>query len=1185
MSDFPYPGLRPFRQDETDIFFGREGQVDQLLERLEKSRFLAVLGPSGCGKSSLLNAGMLASLEIGFMASAGAQWRTATMKPGNSPIRELARALLKDESLGPEWGEYRENVAYLQAVLRRGPLGLVEALKETPLPKGTNVLILVDQFEEIFRYRQQGSADEAEAFVSLLLNSARQREVPVYVVIAMRTDFLGDCSLLSGLPEAINEGQFLIPRLDREQSRAAIEGPAGVFQGEIEPALVNRLLNDMQKDPDQLPLMQHALMRMWTLALARGAASPTLTSGDYEAIGGLEKALSNHADEAFDELEERQKPIAETLFRSLTERSITRRDTRRPTRLSKVAAITGVDPEEVAKVVEVFRQPGRSFLTPSVREPLLPETIIDISHESLIRQWERLNGWVEAEAVSAGEYYRLEQTAHLWKEGVAELWGGLDLQNALAWKDRQHPTREWANRYGTDFDLVMEFLTKSQNHWEEEKKRKKESAQRELKLKQAKKRMALTLVGLVIALCLVFWALSEREKARKAEDFICLHLFKSYLKQASLLAENDNYEHARETLRSSRTLDPQIQHIQPELLLSRKLLDWFVNTKGGKAARTYQLRDDRHLGDIRLYDVAVSPDGHLLAAIGEEGTVALFDLDSARVVGRWQVSSAETKDAFRIWGSIAFHPDGKRLITAGDGRGIVLLSVPDGKKLDVWQTRGKIWDLALSPDGKWLATGGTDPNVTIRDVETGKVIRILEGHHNEINGLSFSPDGRFLASASADQNAIIWEWDLKKWKCRHVLCGHTDEVAEVVFSPDSRILATGGEDKNILLWDVESGRQKGILQGHSNEVYGLAFINHRYLASASRDRTVRIWDVDLSLRQDHLSIPVWVLQGHRAFINRLTAFGNQLFSAGDDHKVLRWDIPSKIMPEDIKMLDFSGDGRGYEPRSCAIAPDGSALAVQFSSGRLRLYALPDTRLLWESPGVRTKRRKEEESPAREPETEEPGAEVISRLIFSSDGQSLALANYDDPNISIWQARSGRLMRIFKGHKGGVLGLAFSPDGRLLATAGLDGKIGIFERDKENGRFYSAHERAVFSVAFSRDCRQLLSAGEDGTARLWDLKTWSSGPILRQVFPVSEDRIYWAAFSPDESKIGLVGRDTMVHILRASDGRKERILPGHESSIYRIAFSPDGGQVVTVSKDATLRLWDLENEEELFALRL
>ena len=263
----PYPGLRPFRAEEADIYFGRETQTDALLDRLGRTRLLAVVGPSGCGKSSLVRAGMIASLQTGFMAAAGADWRIADLRPGDRPMARLARALrpFAPPAEATEMAE-AEALPLIEAALRRGPLGLVEWLRDVGLPPATNLLLLVDQFEEIFRYREKGDRDEADAFVALLLASAAQRELPIYIVITMRSDFLGDCALFSGLPEAINDSQYLTPRLTREQCRLAITGPAKVFGGAVDPALVNRLLNDFGPDPDQLPLLQHALMRMWDRA-------------------------------------------------------------------------------------------------------------------------------------------------------------------------------------------------------------------------------------------------------------------------------------------------------------------------------------------------------------------------------------------------------------------------------------------------------------------------------------------------------------------------------------------------------------------------------------------------------------------------------------------------------------------------------------------------------------------------------------------------------------------------------------------------------------------------------------------------------------------------------------------------------------------------------------------------------
>jgi tetratricopeptide (TPR) repeat protein len=518
MTPYPYPGLRPFKREESDIFFGREQHVDQLLGKLGQHHFLAVVGTSGSGKSSLVKAGMLPALEAGFLAQAGAHWYVADLRPGHRPMWALAESLLGSQAFGPARGNAMESLALLHATLRRGPLGLVEAMRETPLPERANLLVLVDQFEEIFRYRRDIDSQEADAFVALLVASARQREVNVYVALTMRSDFLGDCAVFLDLPETINESQFLAPRLARDQRAAAITEPARVFGGDVEPGLVNQMLNDMGADPDQLPLMQHALMRMWDLASRGGGSTPLppsqpsvgqgegagkanaeaseatdfesaqsvggndraevlLTSEHYRNVGGFSKALSSHADEALAELtDEREKPVAERIFKRLTKREEGERDTRDPTTLRELVDITETPVDEVIRVIHVFSQPGRSFLTPHLARAPTPalDTIIDISHESLIRQWETLKNWAIDEARSADTYLRLEETARLYRAKNADPYRGLDLQGALVWRKAEGPTDAWAKRYGAKgketeaFEGAMAFLEESAKNWNEE---------------------------------------------------------------------------------------------------------------------------------------------------------------------------------------------------------------------------------------------------------------------------------------------------------------------------------------------------------------------------------------------------------------------------------------------------------------------------------------------------------------------------------------------------------------------------------------------------------------------------------------------------------------------------------------------------------------------------------------------
>lgn len=489
----PFPGLRPFEMDECSLFFGREGQSDELLARLRRTRFLAVVGTSGSGKSSLIRAGLLPALFGGLMGGPGSAWRIVVFRPGPNPIGNLAGAL-NDEGVVPtsdlrrvesttnpipadvsaaaasDFIKYSDEAHFqetiIETTLRRSTLGLVEAAQQARMETDENLLIVVDQFEELFRFRHTRQAslspDDPATFVKLLLEASRQDHVPIYVVLTMRSDFLGDCSQFTGLPEAINQGQYLIPRMSRDERSAAITGPIAVGGGRITSRLVTRLLNDVGDNPDQLPILQHALMRSWDYCAAHRRNGLTLDLGDYEAIGTMSEALSKHAEEACAELTtERSWFIAEKLFKLLTERGADNREIRRPTRLAEICAVTDATEEEVIAVIDVFRGQGRSFLMPPADIELNSEKVIDISHESLIRNWKRLRVWVNEEAQSAREYRRLAEAAILHREGREGLLQDPALQLALDWYEKNNPNAAWARRYNPEFDVSVAYLKES----------------------------------------------------------------------------------------------------------------------------------------------------------------------------------------------------------------------------------------------------------------------------------------------------------------------------------------------------------------------------------------------------------------------------------------------------------------------------------------------------------------------------------------------------------------------------------------------------------------------------------------------------------------------------------------------------------------------------------------------------
>jgi hypothetical protein len=475
----PYPGLRPFERNETHLFFGRDDCVDQMIARLAERRFLAVLGSSGTGKSSLVKTGLFSGLEMGLLPGAGSRWLIVDFKPGGSPLRNLAEALLKSENTASKKPTDVEIDGLQNRFKQQGPRELIRWCQEGHLADGTNLLVVVDQFEELFRYQNTMQRREgAQALVSLLLESRwprgiaspRASEVPIYVAITMRSEYLGACTLLQGLAEAINEGTFLAPRMTRGQCEEAIVGPARVCGLEVESRLVTRLLNDLEdfapfdegegKDQlsrlarraDQLPLMQHALNRIWQRARDQhtGSEAITLKLADYR---GLEQELDDHAEEVFGRLNMSEQAAAKCVFQAVTLGTTVANAVRRPTKYGELIKICGAkNGDAVAKVLGEFGPHGCQFLTsdrPQIGERLPDDAWIDIAHESLIRQWKRLSGWLEQEGRWSHEWQQLKNdTDRGW------LLQGRRLKDAVRlWREAK-PRSEWAARYGGGFERI-----------------------------------------------------------------------------------------------------------------------------------------------------------------------------------------------------------------------------------------------------------------------------------------------------------------------------------------------------------------------------------------------------------------------------------------------------------------------------------------------------------------------------------------------------------------------------------------------------------------------------------------------------------------------------------------------------------------------------------------------------------
>jgi len=427
MATHPYPGLRPFQPDEADIFYGRDDELTKILQKLDRNHFITVLGDSGCGKSSLVHVGLVHRLHFGVFY--GAYWLIAELRPGNTPFDNLSKTLYADTQFSSYPSE-----SDLSSQLRQESSSLFRLLEEKPLSENTNLLIVVDQFEELFRYSQQPG--EVELFIHWLLASAEHDNV--FIVITMRNEYLNKCAQYYELTTKINNGSYLVPSLSQEQLREVIANPIKIFGGAVEEQLVEKIIQDVSdKKQDQLPLIQHTLMSLCPSS-SQKLKEHKLLVADYEKIVGISGSISNTGDSILKELDESQREIAEIIFRNLTtyDKELNA-FIRNPIKLLELAELSGVTWQAVAPVIEEFRGRRHRFLTPLLEQEdrLKADSVIDIGHESLIREWQQLRDWATQEFELVDFYRKLVSAAQDHQNGKSELWLGANLEAALEWQE------------------------------------------------------------------------------------------------------------------------------------------------------------------------------------------------------------------------------------------------------------------------------------------------------------------------------------------------------------------------------------------------------------------------------------------------------------------------------------------------------------------------------------------------------------------------------------------------------------------------------------------------------------------------------------------------------------------------------------------------------------------------------
>lgn len=1058
----PYRGLLAFQPEHRRFFFGRDREVQEILTDLQalidgkKERFLVVAGASGTGKSSVVLAGAVPKL-----LEKNPQLSLLRMRPGSDPERALAEAL-------GSW------------------------------PTGSSALLIVDQFEEVFTQTPAPAA--RDAFVRRLWSLAEAPDPGLRVIITLRVDFIGRCGELvvnaAGLRldrVAYDERyRVFIAQLEPEQLRSAINEPARKVGLNLEPGLVDRMLEEVGNEPGALPLLEDVLDVLWLHREER-----MLTQARYNELGGVVGALQRRADAIVDKLSKDDLSIAQRLLVNLVAvADDTTLDTRLRVALADLEQSFSMAP--AAGFERVLKEMVSARLL--VQDGDEQSSRVEVAHEALIRKWPRLRAWLDEDRARLLIQRRVRQAAQQWaaqNHDESLLYRGGQLAQATEWRKRME------SRLG---QMEWRFLAASEELQEQ-------TRQKELEVTQRLRDGLLLAVAQTCKEDPTESATILREVAQPDSRLWT---------QSALSALHAGI--AEVVLRGHESAVYAVA-FSPD---GRKI----VTVSRDQTARVWAADGSgvlvvRKVHEAYIYAVAFSPDGSKIVTGSWDKTACIWNADGSGV----PITLRGHQDGIT---SVAFSPDGRSVLTGSDDNTARLWSADGSGSPTIFQGHSdKITAIAFSSNGRLIATGSRDETVRIWNVDgSGSRILFKEREHR-ICSIAFSSDGRRIATGSLDRTARIWWLDGSTSPV--VLSGHQSYVYAVAFSPSGETVATGSGDKTVRVWHSDGTGSPIVLHGHSAPIYSVAFRpDGRKLATASDDKTARIWSVVGS----HLPI---VLKHDSSAINSV-AFspgGERVATACEDGAVCIWNSDGTGSPVVLKghgftvySVAFSPDGKkvitGSEDKTARIwNVDGSGAATVLRGHESTLYTVafsPDGKKVITGSADKT---------ARIWNTDGSGSPVvlaghesfIYSAAFSLDGGKIVTGS-EDRTARVWNADGSGASILLRGHESSVNSVAFSPDGNKVVTGSLDKTARIWNSDDSGSSVViKSHDSYIYSVAFSPNGDKIVTGSEDKTARVWNADGSGAPVELRG----HKSAITSVAFSPNGKKIITGSRDKTARI--------------------------------------------------------
>jgi WD40 repeat protein len=1111
----PYRGLEVFEEEHAPYFFGRQAQVQRLLETLRQGRFLAVVGQSGVGKSSLVRAGLLARLRMGALPGS-ARWAVLRMRPGVLPMTTLREKL---RALGESVGQIVDRHGTYEQMLNDVA---VAALVDEPDSK---LVIVVDQFEEL--YTTCRDAQERAAFLKNLRHAATYPDGPVVVVVAMRSDFYSRLAQYPAFAQLAQWHQVHVPPMQEEELRDVILEPAAAVGMKVERGLAKTILAEVARMSGTLPFLEHALLETW-----RHRAGNTLTLEGYRATGGVRHALGERAETVYSGLSDVVRERAREVFLRLIQPGEGTEDTRRRVPISEITASdAGPTAEAVRRFVDAF------LLTTSADE-MSGVRSIEIAHEAVIAGWQRCAAWVNDSRADLLVHRRLTVAADEWKRRGRSpdvLYRGVPLAEALAWRARGSVRLNW---------VESDFLDAADTH-------------ARAQFRSRRRRYAGGVVALLTALIIIavvaVVAVVQRNIATSrqlaAEATKALTVDPALSLALALRAEDvAQTSQADEALREATAQSHGLAVLANPggSVYGVRLLpdgEHAVTASEDGAVRIWDLGSTtpplpmaQHTG--RIFTVRVSPDGRTVASVGLDGALLLTTVATGASRPLWITPEPIS--------SVEFSHDGQVLAALlGDGS-VHLIDAATGQEraLPLATGSGIAVNASFSPDDALLVTATTDGTAQVWRLSDGARLRVFPGD-GPMYWAEFSPSGRMVAVAGEDGKVRLWDPDTGELLREIAASGAALYVAR--FSRDGERIAAAGQDGAVTLWDLD-GLELATLRGHSGKVFDVDFgPSSDTLVSAGNDATIRTWAT-----ADDVHVRAQVTTA------TLDEDGTRVASGGTDGRLRIWRLPDLAPVLDIpdhtgrSQALFSSDGRHV----ITYGSDGVVAVRDSTDGRQVAAFAPDVGVINSVAADPTDQRlvvggdsgrlSIVDNRGAVVESLTTGGSPVLSASFSPDGRSVVAGRFDGSITSWGPDRMPRTVR--PSNFRAVYDLDFDTEGTLLAVADASGSIDIWDPEGRQVAVLLGHAGPVSAVRYRRDGEQLVSSGADGTVRVWDTRTYEQ----LTTFPAADGSASFVDFSPDGRTIVKSAENQHALRLLACDlcGTRDAVLQRARTHAFR-----------------------------------